>query len=47
MNMMNMNWRIIWNIAVKDWKEVLQNRMAMTVRRSSLPLIFVVFMPLV
>ena len=41
-----MNWRIIWNIAVKDWKEVLQNRTAMT---SSLimPVIFVVIIPLI
>lgn len=25
---LNVNWRIIWNIAVKDWKEIRQNRMA-------------------
>jgi len=43
---MNLNWRIIWNIALKDWKEVRQNR---TVVMSSLilPMIFVIFLPLV
>ena len=41
-----MNGRIIWNIAVKDWKEVLQNRTAMT-SSLVLPLIFVVVLPLV
>lgn len=42
---MNVNWRIIWNIAVKDWKEVRQNRTAMT-SSLILPLIFVVALPL-
>jgi ABC-type Na+ efflux pump permease subunit len=40
------NWRIIWNIAVKDWKEVRQNRMAW-LPALLLPLIFVVFVPLI
>ncbi len=40
-----MNWRLIWNIAVKDWKEVLQNRMVWT-PAILVPLIFVVVIPL-
>ncbi len=40
------NWRIIWNIAVKDWKEVRGNRMAW-LPSIILPLIFVVVLPLV
>src|SRR5437763_115216 len=39
-----MNWRIIWKIARKDWKEVLQNRMVWLPALAT-PLIFVVFMP--
>ncbi len=46
MNGLNMNWRIIWNIAVKDWKEVLQNRMVW-LPTILVPLIFVVVIPLV
>ena len=42
---MNVNWRIIWNIAVKDWKEVRQNRMAW-LPAILLPLIFVIVLPL-
>jgi ABC-type Na+ efflux pump permease subunit len=38
------NWRIIRAIAVKDWKEVLQNRTAMT-SSLILPLVFVVVIP--
>ncbi len=41
-----MNWRIIWNIAVKDWKEVLQNRTAMT-SSLILPVVFVIVIPLI
>ncbi len=41
----NLNWRIIWNIAVKDWKEVLQNRTAL-LSSVMVPLIFVVVIPL-
>ncbi len=41
----NVNWRIIWHIAVKDWKEVRQNRMAW-LPSIILPLIFVVIIPL-
>jgi ABC-2 type transport system permease protein len=41
----NMNWRIIWNIAVKDWKEVRRNRLVW-LPALILPLIFVVFVPL-
>ncbi len=40
-----MNWPIIWNIAVKDWKEVRQNRMAW-LPAIILPLVFVVAIPL-
>lgn len=43
--MTTMNWRIIRTIAVKDWKEVLQNRTVMT-SSLILPLVFVVFIPL-
>ena len=43
---MNMNWHIIWNIALKDWKEVLRNRMTWT-PSLIVPLIFVVVLPLV
>jgi len=42
---MNVNWRIIWNIAVKDWKEVRQNRLAW-LPALLVPLIFVVVLPL-
>lgn len=45
MNGLNMNWRLVWNIAVKDWKEVLQNRMVWT-PAILVPLIFVVIIPL-
>jgi len=40
-----MNWSIIWKIARKDWKEVLQNRTAMT-SSLILPIIFAIFLPL-
>ena len=40
-----MNWQIIWNIALKDWKEVRQNRMAW-LPAIIVPLIFVVVLPL-
>lgn len=40
-----MNWQIIWNIALKDWKEVRQNRMAW-LPAILVPLIFVVVLPL-
>lgn len=43
---MNVNWRIIWNIAVKDWKEVRQNRMAW-LPSLILPLVFVIIIPLI
>ena len=39
-----MNWRIIWKIAVKDWKEVLHNRMVLMPALIT-PLIFTVFVP--
>ncbi len=42
---MNLNWQIIWNIAVKDWKEVRQNRMAW-MPALIVPLLFVVVLPL-
>ncbi len=42
---MKLNWRIIWNIAVKDWKEVLQNRTAL-LSSVLVPVIFVVVIPL-
>ncbi len=42
---MKLNWRIIWNIAVKDWKEVLQNRTAL-LSSMLVPVIFVVVIPL-
>lgn len=41
-----MNGRIIWNIAVKDWKEVRQNRMAL-LPSFILPFVFVILIPLV
>jgi ABC-2 type transport system permease protein len=41
-----MNWRIIWNIAVKDWKEIRQNRLAWMPTLVG-PLIFGVIMPLI
>lgn len=40
-----MNWRLIWNIAFKDWKEVLQNRTAL-LSSVMVPVIFVVVIPL-
>src|SRR4051794_31010228 len=40
-----MNWRIVRAIAVKDWREVLQNRMAW-MPMLILPLVFAVFIPL-
>src|SRR5664279_780470 len=43
--MTTLNWHIIRTIAIKDWKEVLQNRTAMT-SSLILPLVFVVFIPL-
>ncbi|MCC6805623.1 MAG: ABC transporter permease subunit [Anaerolineae bacterium] len=43
--MNGMNWRLIWNIALKDWKEVLRNRMTWT-PSVIVPLIFVVVIPL-
>ncbi len=45
-NRTGMNWHIVWNIAVKDWKEVLQNRTALT-SSLILPLVFVVVIPLI
>ncbi|MEP7294447.1 MAG: hypothetical protein ABI835_21840, partial [Chloroflexota bacterium] len=42
---MKINWRIIWNIALKDWKEVRGNRMVW-LPALLLPLIFVVIVPL-
>ncbi len=44
--MTSMNGRIIWRIAVKDWKEVLRNRTAMT-SSLLLPIAFVVVIPLI
>jgi ABC-2 type transport system permease protein len=41
-----MNWRVIWAIARKDWKEVRQNRMAW-MPMLVLPLIICVILPLV
>ncbi len=43
---MNVNWRIIWNIALKDWKEIRQNRMAL-LPSLIVPLLFTVVLPLV
>jgi len=40
-----MNWHLIWNIALKDWKEIRYNRLAWT-PALVLPLIFVVVIPL-
>lgn len=42
---LNVNWRIIWNIAVKDWKEIRQNRMAW-LPALLVPLIFTLGAPL-
>ncbi|MEO8397460.1 MAG: ABC transporter permease subunit [Chloroflexota bacterium] len=42
--LMNMNWRIIWRIALKDWKEILHNRMVLMPALIT-PLIFTVFLP--
>lgn len=42
---LNVNWRIIWNIAVKDWKEIRQNRMAW-LPSLIVPLIFTLGAPL-
>lgn len=41
-----MNWRIIWNIAVKDWKEIRHNRLAWMPTLIG-PLIFGVILPLI
>jgi ABC-2 type transport system permease protein len=42
--MTNMNWRLIRNIAFKDWKEVLHNRMVLLPALIT-PIIFTVFVP--
>lgn len=43
--MFALNWRIIWNIALKDWKEIRQNRMAW-LPSLIVPLIFTLAAPL-
>lgn len=41
-----LNWRLVWNIARKDWKEVRHNRMVWTPALAT-PIIFVVVLPVV
>jgi ABC-2 type transport system permease protein len=42
---LDVNWRIIWNIALKDWKEIRQNRLAW-LPSLIVPFFFVIVLPL-